>query len=526
MRKSVIVSDVLFIIMVLGCFTILIFGCFEPGRTKIPQVPIEDGDRFSVQMPGKQMRWQGEMAGEVTGTSVILQARLNKNGKVRWFDVKGKPGIGAFVISLHEDFRDKFRTPWSVAWSDNDFLIKQCVKNLESGTRYYYRLISGTNTDDLAAGPVGTFRTIDGRGSREYSLVVVTGMNYFAFYFDRNVTEKHLGFPALETITKLEPDFVVGTGDNVYYDTPYINRAKDLGSMRARWHTQFATPRFEKLFLQVPWYWEKDDHDHRYNDCDPHFDVKPSNELGIEVFKEQVPVTDPADKNAVTYRTYKLNDLIQIWFTEGRDYRDSNIKPPGPDKTMWGHKQRNWLIKTLLKSDATFKILISPTPMVGPDDTMTGVQGGKILSRLIGGAVPGQEADNRKRDNHTNEFGFRDEANWFFKWLSDNGFHDKNFYLVCGDRHWQYHSIHPSGFEEFSCGALVDGNARLGNKPGDPDSTDSDGLIKQPYTQDEKSGGFLKVGVHSAKNEGAAMAKFTFFDEHGKILYEATKRAK
>jgi len=28
-----------------------------------------------------------------------------------------------------------------------------------------------------------------------------------------------------------------------------------------------------------------------------------------------------------------------------------------------------WLQRTLLESDADFKILISPTPMVGPDDT-------------------------------------------------------------------------------------------------------------------------------------------------------------
>ena len=30
--------------------------------------------------------------------------------------------------------------------------------------------------------------------------------------------------------------------------------------------------------------------------------------------------------------------------------------PDGPDKTMWGVEQRAWLERTLLESDATFKI--------------------------------------------------------------------------------------------------------------------------------------------------------------------------
>ncbi len=243
--------------------------------------------------------------------------------------------------------------------------------------------------------------------------------------------------------------------------------------MRAKWHRQFATPRFEALFQRVPVYWQKDDHDYRYNDADPYGTLEPSHELGASVFLEQVPVAPAEDEKAVTYRTHRIGDLLQIWLLEGRDYRDSNIAPPGPEKTMWGAAQRHWLQETLLASDAVFKVLISPTPMIGPDDKMAGGQGG-ILGRLVGSAVIGQEGDNRKRDNHTNPYGFKDEAEAFFAWLAENGFLERDFYIVCGDRHWQYHSIRPDGFEEFSSGALVDGNARLGRKPGDPMSTDPD----------------------------------------------------
>ncbi len=89
-----------------------------------------------------------------------------------------------------------------------------------------------------------------------------------------------------------------------------------------------------------------------------------------------------------------------------------------------------------MKSDATFRLLISPTPLVGPDDAY-------------------------KIDNHVNHNGFRHEGRAFFQWVVDNKLHENGFFTVCGDRHWQYHSADPLGVEEFSCGALCDENFRV-----------------------------------------------------------------
>jgi len=491
----------------------------------VPEPPDDPLEYTPVAVPETTVHWQGEMAGEVTQDTVILQARLTVDGRVHFFEVEGHPGIGAFALSTERDFREAFRTRWMVASPDADYIVKAKLAGLEPGTRYYYRLLSSADTEsEPKAGPTGTFTTLDaGQVAREVSFAVVTGMNAFAFRFRSDVEHKDQGYPALETIVSQNPDFLVATGDNVYYDTPYIGRAKSRDSMRAKWHRQFATPRFAAFFQRIPVYWQKDDHDYRYNDADPSGALEPSHELGVGVFLEQVPVAPPGDRKAVTYRTHRVGDLLQIWLLEGRDYRDSNIEPPGPDKTMWGAVQKEWLEKTLLASDATFKILISPTPMIGPDDKLTGIQGG-LLARLVGGSPIGQGGDNRKRDNHTNPYGFKDEAEAFFAWLVEHGFLERNFYIVCGDRHWQYHSIRPDGFEEFSSGALVDGNARLGRKPGDEMSTDPDALISQPYTQEEKSGGFLKVTVSPAKGEQPARLRFDFYDEKGAYLY-GTERA-
>lgn len=105
-------------------------------------------------------------------------------------------------------------------------------------------------------------------------------------------------------------------------------------------------------------YCEKDDHDYRYNDSDTIGDRQPSHELGIKRHKEQLPVTDPEDINAVTYGTYRLTKEAQIWILEGRDYRSPNSMPNGPEKTSWGKEQVEWLKRTLLESDATFRLII------------------------------------------------------------------------------------------------------------------------------------------------------------------------
>ena len=131
----------------------------------------------------------------------------------------------------------------------------------------------------------------------------------------------------------------------------------------------------------------------------------------------------------------------------------------------------------------------------------------------------------KKRDNHVNTEGFRYEADEFFGWLKDNGFLDKQLYLVSGDRHWQYHAIHPSGFEEFSCGAICDANAFKAIKPGDSNSTDPKGEVKHKYTQTGQSGGFLRISVCPPKDLRPAEIKFSFYDEQGIILYQISKVA-
>jgi len=455
---------------------------------------------------------QGEIAGEVTMTSVVLHSRLTVGNELVAGDLPGAAGTAHFELSTTADFQDSFESDWMTATPRSDFIVKTGVDGLNPGTRYFYRLVYGPDRELLRAGPTRTFKTLDGADvASEVSFVVVTGMRYSAFQNAYEGPDKALGYPALASILDLRPDFFVATGDNVYYDVPRATAAKTPAELRQKWHEQFVQPRYADLFAEVPTYWEKDDHDSRYNDSDNTGDEEPSPALGSAMFLEQVPIADPAVPNPVTYRTHRINKDLQIWLTEGRDYRSPNMNRNDALKTLWGSEQLPWLHRTLRASDATFKILISPTPMIGPDDAEQAGQ-------------PAEGHDALKRDNHADPAGFQHKRDQFFDWLRNNGFLvDQNFFIICGDRHWQYHSIDPTGFEEFSTGALVDGNARLGRLPGDPNSTDPDALIDQPYTQSEAAGGFLHVTITPGERPTATIR---FHDEYGVLLHTVEKVAR
>ncbi len=456
------------------------------------------------------------LSGELTSNSILLQCRFAISDTLINYDMPGTEGLSCFQISEDSLFQTLVETNWLESSSKNDFIVKSMVKDLQPGVRYFYRAKAVIdNLLDTVYSRVGTIKTLASiESEEEISFAMATGFNYEKFYGIETRhggtktkpasigIERELGFESFETVKNLNVDFFIANGDVVYYDNPGKEPklwARTKKQLRAKWHRYFTMPRNQEMSLQIPVYYLKDDHDYRFNDCDTTNQKysEPSHKLGIEIFREQVPIVDPTDPDSKTYRTHRIGKHLQLWFMEGRDYRSPNKMDDTPEKTIWGKKQIEWLKETLFKSDATFKILVSPTPMIGPDDAY-------------------------KRDNHSNLRGFQSEGKAFINWLTENGFAEKNFYIICGDRHWQYHSIHPFGFEEFSCGAFIDQNSRPGRLPGDPESTDPDALINVPYIQyDEFGGGFLLVKT-TCKSDMPAI-QFSFHNINGNELY-AVKR--
>jgi alkaline phosphatase/alkaline phosphatase D len=438
---------------------------------------------------------QGEMVGEATANSALLQSRLTASSGPALDtdgDVPGIAGKAAFEWSKNGNFSESQRTSWMLAQADSDFILRAQLVDLQPGTRYFYRLVF----EDGRKGPTRSFKTLDPE-AKGVSFVMGNCMHYQAFMsgiangggpVTASEEDKRLGYPSFAAMQKLKPDFFIGAGDIVYYDFPLDAPAQTLPELRKKWHEQFRFPRMVDFFANTPAYWMKDDHDFRFDDADQSGDKLPLASTGMSLFREQMPTHPAGDQTTPNYRTHRISKDVQLWFLEGRDFRTDNKAPAGPEKSLWGSAQREWLERTLAASNAKWKILISPTPMVGPDRAS-------------------------KSDNHTNPSGYRAEADAFFEWLKKKDI--KNVLILCGDRHWQYHSIHPSGVEEFSVGALNDENSIKGIKPGEPKSTDPEGLIKQPFTSNEPSGGF----VHVTEKPDSSLG-IQFYDDQGVLLHE------
>ena len=88
----------------------------------------------------------------------------------------------------------------------------------------------------------------------------------------------------------------------------------------------------------------------------------------------------------------------------------------------------------------------------------------------------------------------------------------KNVFVICGDRHWQYHSVHPqTGLQEFSVGAASDSHA--GGTPGEN---------KAYHRFHRVKGGFLSVEL---RPDGAqSVIAFQLRTVDGAVAYEATFR--
>jgi alkaline phosphatase D len=375
----------------------------------------------------------------------------------------GMPGRVRVRYGTSADLSAARTTEWADVAAETDFTHQFALTGLKAATVYHYETQSTGPNGSPAHGTFrGKFETAPAASTpSNLRFCVMTCQGYH----DRDHAEGHNIYPSM---LALQPKFVSMTGDLVYYDS---NEPRAVSPRLARYHWErmFSLPRIVEMTRNVSTYWLKDDHDTVNDDSWPGAKMGELTwEDGLKINRQQTPHSEKP------YRTFRWGRDLQVWLSDGRDYRSPNRTPDGPEKTIWGKEQKEWFFRTVAESDATWKVLISPTPLVGPD-------------RMA------------KNDNHANT-GFQHEGDEIRNWLKAHV--PDNFFVLCGDRHWQYHSVHPqTGLHEFSVGPASDEHA--GGTPGeDP----------QYHRFHRVKGGFLSV---SLKREGA---QSTILFEHRDVL--------
>lgn len=385
-----------------------------------------------------------------------------------WLLPGAVPGLAGRVrlwVGTRPDMKDAKPGEWLQTEAKNDFVVKTQLTGLRPSRKYYV----GVEIHSKPEKALASFTTAPEANRRiPVKFTAVTGLAYRSLDHDE-------GFEIFPSMKKLAPHFTVFTGDNVYYDNdpPLANTVE---TARYHWQRLYAMPRPLEFFSQTPQYWMKDDHDTLSNDCWPGQDpdwMRPMTFAdGQRLFLEQTPILDK------TWRTFRWGKALQVWLLEGRDYRSPNDAPDGPSKTILGPEQKAWLKRTVAESDADWKIIISPTPWVGPDRP-------------------------KKADNYANQT-FATEGKEMRAWAAQS----KNVIIVCGDRHWQYHSVDPeTSLHEFSTGPASDPHA--GGSPGED---------KRFHRFHRVAGGFLSVTVEPAASGSRLVLRH--HDVKGNVVYE------
>ena len=363
---------------------------------------------------------------------------------------------------------------WTAVNTNKDFTHQWKLDKLEAGNTYgvkiYARPHKGGEISDSIFGQF--LFPADQKTPKNVKFCVVSCHDYNR---RDNLENGHKIYPSM---SELKPDFYVHTGDIEYMDKPFpYAMTEEL--MRFKWNRLFSLPFQRSFYNDHTSYFMKDDHDVGYNDSYPGKDYGTVTfERGLEIFdEEQFP------SYSKRYKTISWGKDLQIWIVEGRNYRTPNNMDDGPDKSIWGEHQKKWFYDTVEKSDATFKILITSSPILGPDKE--------------------NKNDNLSNEKYSYEQG---EILDFIK-------NQKNLFIVNGDRHWQY-VTHFDGTNlwEFGCGAGTDSHSLTGGwDRGGPQPEHKFLRLK---------GGFLSVYVTGGGNKPNII--FTHHDVEGKPVNEVT----
>ena len=330
------------------------------------------------------------------------------------------PGVPAEVrVGYRSGSGDWSYSNWGAVDANSDYSALVEIADLQPGKVYSLRTearaVGSPKVSSTLTGQMKTLPADDSTG--DFRLAIGTCQDFP----DRDGPH---GFDLYRTMTKRNTDAFIMAGDVVYYD----RLARSVPLANYHWQRTYSLPTLVDFHRHTPTFFLKDDHDTYVDDSWPgqrhDWTEEFTFEDGQRIFLQQTGLPSPAN------RTFHVGRDLQVWLREGRDFRSPNDSADGPDKTIWGAEQKEWLARTLDASTAKFKVVVSPTPLIGPDRE-------------------------KKRDNHSN-VGFQTEGNEVRQLLASH----PNTVSVCGDRHWQYHSIDPdSGLHEFSVGPASDRHA-------------------------------------------------------------------
>jgi alkaline phosphatase D len=331
---------------------------------------------------GRPALTHGVQSGDATADSAVVWTRADRPGRL-WVQVSRRP-----------DFRGARLVRGPVLTPDRDHTGKVRLRGLPAGQRLHYRVrVESLDRPGLLSEPlVGSLRTAPVRRS-DISFVWtgdVVGQGW-------GIDPAFGGLKTFASMRAVRPDFLLHSGDTVYADGPLPETvtlpdgrvwrnlvtpekskvAETLTEYRGQYAYNLLDPGYRGFAAEVAQVNQWDDHEVTNNWYpgeildDPRYTEKRVDVLaarGRQAFHEWLP-TPRAD--GPVHRKLSYGPLLDVFVLDMRTFKDANDGNTyaDPRRGLLGDRQREWLIRGLRTSRATWKVIANDLPigLVVPD---------------------------------------------------------------------------------------------------------------------------------------------------------------
>ncbi|WP_326556226.1 alkaline phosphatase D family protein [Micromonospora sp. NBC_01796] len=332
---------------------------------------------------GRPVLTHGVQSGDATADSAVVWTRADRAGRLH------------VEVSRRPDFRGARRIRGPLLAPSGDFTGKVRLRDLPGGERLHYRVrVESLDRPGLLSEPlVGSLRTAPGSGRRADLRFVWTGDIVGQGW---GIASDFGGMKIFESMRAVRPDFFLCSGDTVYSDGPLAETvalpdgriwrnlvtpekskvAETLAEYRGQFAYNLLDEHLRAFAAEVPQINQWDDHEVTNNWypgeilADDRYTEKRVDVLAgraRQAFHEWLPT--PGDGRL--YRKLSYGPLLDVFVLDMRTYKDANDGNTyaDPNRGLLGRAQREWLIRELKQSRATWKVIANDLPigLVVPD---------------------------------------------------------------------------------------------------------------------------------------------------------------
>ncbi|WP_313814196.1 alkaline phosphatase D family protein [Glutamicibacter sp.] len=341
----------------------------------------------------------GFSMGDVSTREAVLWARSNGRGRLR-AHLQAIDEFGR-VVRGRGQFSRTLRGAW--ASENTDYTAKIAADRLPAGTRFSVQIGFEDEFGTLGQTTSGTFSTAPSMiGRRNHE---ARRAQSFVWSGDTagqgwGINEEIGGMRAYAAMRETNPDFFIHSGDTIYADGPIAAEvlepdgqiwrnlvteevskvAETLAEFRGRHRYNMLDENVRAMYAQVPVIAQWDDHETHNNWYpgqiidDERYTVRDVNVLaarGRRAWQEYQPIANPRAlrggtgfEQARIYRKISRGPALDLFALDMRSAKSENTAGLEQHETpILGEEQLHWLVESLSKSRATWKVVLNDLPL-------------------------------------------------------------------------------------------------------------------------------------------------------------------